>query len=116
VLTDAVGTATLESGCPLSASATRRLACDADIIPIVLGTDSVPLDLGRAYRLVKPEQRTALVARDKGCAYPNCSAPASWCDAHHIIHVRHEARVYPSGGERTPTLSCHSNLVKLRAA
>jgi hypothetical protein len=80
VLTDAVGTATLESGCPLSASATRRLACDADIIPIVLGKDSVPLDLGRAYRLVQPEQRKALVARDKGCAYPNCTAPASWCD------------------------------------
>jgi hypothetical protein len=39
VLTDAVGTATLESGTPLSASATRRLACDAEIIPIVLGGD-----------------------------------------------------------------------------
>jgi hypothetical protein len=89
VLTDAVGTATLESGTPLSASATRRLACDADIIPIVLGKDSVPLDLGRAYRLVRTDQRKALVARDKGCAYPNCSAPASWCDAHHIIHWLH---------------------------
>jgi hypothetical protein len=53
VLTDAVGTATLESGTPLCASATRRLACDADIIPIVLGKDSVLLDLGRAYRLVR---------------------------------------------------------------
>jgi hypothetical protein len=89
VLTDAVGTATLESGTPVSASATRRLACDADIIPIVLGADSVPLDLGRAYRLVKPHQRIALIARDKGCAYPNCGAPASWCDAHHIIHWLH---------------------------
>ena len=84
VLTDAVGTATLESGTPLSASATRRLACDANIIPIVLGKDSVPLDLGRTYRLVKTDQRKALVARDKGCAYPTCTAPASWCDAHHI--------------------------------
>jgi Domain of unknown function (DUF222)/HNH endonuclease len=89
VLTDAVGTATLESGTPLSASATRRLACDAEIIPIVLGGDSVPLDLGRAVRLVKPAQRKALIARDKGCAHPNCSAPASWCDAHHIIHWLH---------------------------
>jgi Domain of unknown function (DUF222)/HNH endonuclease len=89
VLTDAVGTATLESGTPLSASATRRLACDAEIIPIVLNGDSVPLDLGRAYRVVKPDQRKALIARDKGCAYPNCTAPASWCDAHHIIHWLH---------------------------
>jgi hypothetical protein len=89
VLTDAVGTATLESGTPLCASATRRLACDADIIPIVLGADSVPLDLGRTHRLIKPHQRKALIARDKGCAYPNCGAPASWCDAHHIIHWLH---------------------------
>jgi hypothetical protein len=84
VLTDAVGTATLESGTPISAAATRRLACDADIIPIVLNGDSVPLDLGRAHRLVKPDQRKALTARDKGCAFPDCTNPASWCDAHHI--------------------------------
>ncbi len=89
VLSDAVGTATLESGTPLSASATRRLACDADIIPIVLGRDSVPLDMGRAYRHVRTDQRKALIARDMGCAYPNCGAPASWCDAHHIIHWAH---------------------------
>ena len=116
VLTDAVGQATLESGTPLSASAARRLACDADIIPIVLNGDSVPLDLGRAYRLVKPDQRRALVARDRGCAYPDCPIPANWCDAHHIRHVRHEARDCPSGGERPLTLNCHSNLVKLGAA
>lgn len=89
VLTDAVGTATLESGTPIAASAARRLACDADIIPIVLNGDSVPLDLGRTHRLVKPEQRKALIARDKGCAYPDCTIPASWCDAHHIHHWLH---------------------------
>jgi hypothetical protein len=89
VLTDAVGTATLESGTPVCPSAARRLACDADIIPMVLNGDSVPLDLGRTHRLVSRDQRTALIARDKGCAYPTCSAPASWCDAHHIRHWLH---------------------------
>jgi hypothetical protein len=78
VLADAVGTATLESGAALCPHAVRRLACDADILPIVLNGDSVPMDLGRSRRIVSTTQRVALIARDKGCAYPDCAAPASW--------------------------------------
>jgi hypothetical protein len=89
VLTDAVGTATLESGAALCPHAARRLACDADILPIVLNGDSVPMDLGRSRRVVSTTQRVALIARDKGCAYPDCAAPASWCDAHHVRHWLH---------------------------
>ena len=85
-LTDAVATATLDSGTALCPSAARRLACDADIIPIVLNGESVPLDVGRTRRLVKPAQRKALVARDRGCAYPGCPLAARWCDAHHVTH------------------------------
>jgi Domain of unknown function (DUF222)/HNH endonuclease len=85
-LTDAVATATLDSGTPLCPSAARRLACDADLIPIVLNGDSVPLDVGRTRRLVKPAQRKALIARDRGCAYPGCTHTPRWCDAHHVTH------------------------------
>ncbi|MHA7181396.1 HNH endonuclease signature motif containing protein [Arthrobacter sp. MDB2-24] len=62
----------------------RRIACDADIIPIILGGAGQVLDLGRAQRLFPPHLRRALVARDKGCAFPDCSIPAPWCEAHHI--------------------------------
>ncbi|WP_348536248.1 HNH endonuclease signature motif containing protein [Mobilicoccus caccae] len=24
--------------------------------------------------------------RDKGCSFPGCTAPSSWCDGHHITH------------------------------
>jgi hypothetical protein len=68
----------------LSASAMRMLACDAGIIPIVLGTGSQPLDVGREFRSVTPAIRTALIARDKGCVI--CGAPPGWCDAHHLVH------------------------------
>ncbi|WP_232828855.1 HNH endonuclease signature motif containing protein, partial [Kribbella monticola] len=67
----------------LSAGAVRRLACDAEIIPIVLGTDSQPLDVGRAKRLITPAMRKALNLRDKGCVV--CGAAPIYCDAHHII-------------------------------
>ncbi|WP_051470676.1 HNH endonuclease signature motif containing protein [Arthrobacter sp. 35/47] len=69
----------------LSARSIRELACDADIIPIVLGGEGQILDLGRTRRLFPAYLRRALVARDKGCAFPDCTVPATWCEAHHII-------------------------------
>ncbi len=64
----------------------RRLACDADLIPVVLGGSGEILDLGRTVRLYTRAQRRALVLRDRGCTYPGCHAPAAWARAHHIRH------------------------------
>jgi hypothetical protein len=63
----------------------RMLACDAAIIPQVLGADSVVLDRGRAVRLFTAAQRRALTTRDKGCAFLGSDVPPAWCEAHHII-------------------------------
>lgn len=78
--------ADLTFGEPLSAGDARRLACDAGIIPIVLGAESEPLDVGREHRLVTPGLRRALIARDGGCVILGCGAPPGHCDAHHVIH------------------------------
>jgi uncharacterized protein DUF222 len=64
----------------------RRLACDCGVIPAVLGSASEPLDLGRKARTVPTALRRALILRDRGCAFPGCTVPARWCDAHHIQH------------------------------
>ncbi|MDN5776493.1 MAG: HNH endonuclease [Humibacillus sp.] len=77
------------SGDVLSAAMVRRLACDAAIIPVILGSDSQPLDVGREERLVTRAMRTALWLRDKGCSFPGCSTPAQWTDAHHVKHWLH---------------------------
>ena len=79
------GAGTSLSGHVVSAAVTRRIACDAEIIPMVLGTKSEPLDVGRGRRLVTKGLRMALIARDKGCTWPGCSIPAQWCDAHHVV-------------------------------
>jgi Domain of unknown function (DUF222)/HNH endonuclease len=67
---------------PISAGTARRLAAEAEIIPMVLGGDSEVLDLGVARRLFSRAQRLALAERDDGCAW--CSRPASYTEAHHI--------------------------------
>ena len=73
-------------GTVLSPQAVRKLACDASIIPMVLGSQSQPLDVGRTKRLVTPALLAALWARDKGCTFPGCGRPPQWCDAHHVRH------------------------------
>jgi Domain of unknown function (DUF222) len=75
--------ATLGSGAPIGAETARRLACDATIIPAVLGGAGEPLDVGRARRLVTPAIWRALILRDGGCRWPGCDRPPEWTDAHH---------------------------------
>jgi Domain of unknown function (DUF222)/HNH endonuclease len=64
----------------------RRLACDAKVVPAVLGSDSEVLDLGRTVRTVTPAQLKALTVRDGGCVNPYCRKPPEYCDAHHVDH------------------------------
>ncbi|MFC9688436.1 DUF222 domain-containing protein [Kribbella sp. NPDC056951] len=78
------GVGELVFGGNLSAGAVRLLACDAAVLPIVLGGDSQPLDVGTEQRFVNRYIRRALNKRDKGCVV--CHAPPWMCHAHHLIH------------------------------
>ncbi|MDG4782957.1 DUF222 domain-containing protein [Micromonospora sp. WMMD961] len=82
-------TGALDTGLTLTPDTVRRLACDAAILPAVLGGDGQVLDVGRQRRLFTGPVRRALVLRDGGCAFPGCDRPPRWCDA----HVRREALI-----------------------
>jgi hypothetical protein len=77
--------ATLDTGEPISAAEARRLACEAGIIPAVLGGESQVLDLGRKTRFHTEPMRIAIGLRDKGCAEEGCDWPPGMCHAHHLI-------------------------------
>ena len=64
----------------------RRLACDALIIPTVMGVAGAVVDLGRAERLFTLAQVRRLWLRDRHCTYPGCTMPSNWADAHHLVH------------------------------
>lgn len=86
-LRDRVGAGScMLTGQLLATETIRRMACDASIIPLVLGSDSEVLDVGRARRLFTPGMLRAMWHRDKGCTIPGCTAPPQWADAHHIKH------------------------------
>ena len=68
----------------ISAATARMMAAEAEIIPVVLGGQSVPLDIGQSRRFFTVMQRRAMAVRDGGCAGPGCRAPASACEAAHV--------------------------------
>ena len=71
-------------GQPLPPAIVRRLACEADIIPIVLDGDGRVVDVGRAKRLATADQRRALRAMHRTCAAPDCPVRFGDCDIHHL--------------------------------
>jgi uncharacterized protein DUF222/HNH endonuclease len=81
-----IGHATLDDGRTVTPEQARRLACDAGVIPIVLGSRSEPVDIGASKRLADKRMRRALAIRDKGCAVPGCGRTPNQCHAHHVRH------------------------------
>ncbi|WP_370194769.1 DUF222 domain-containing protein [Nocardioides sp.] len=77
--------AALDTGEIISAGAARRLACEAGVIPMVLGGKSEVLDVGRRRRFHTKAQRLAIAQRDKTCVVGGCDAPPSRCHVHHVI-------------------------------
>jgi hypothetical protein len=67
----------------------RRLACMAAIIPAVLNSDGVVVDLGRTARLANRAQRRALHAMYTTCAIPGCAVRSKHCEPHHINYWQH---------------------------
>jgi hypothetical protein len=70
----------------LTTDTVRRMACDAQLIPMVLGSRGEVLEQGMAERLFTSAQIRHLWMRDRHCTFPGCSKPAAWTDAHHLIH------------------------------
>lgn len=62
----------------------RRLACQAGLLPAVLGGASEVLDLGRSRRLFSKAQRKAMAIGQDTCAFDGCDVPIAWTEAHHL--------------------------------
>ncbi len=75
----------LDTGDPISPALARKLACEAGIIPVVLGGDSEILDVGRESRFHLKYQRIAIRVRDQHCTTDGCDWPAAMCHIHHNI-------------------------------
>ncbi len=70
-------------GVQIPAATARRLACDAEILPIVMNSRSQILDVGRRTRVISSALRLAIELRDEHCRFPRCDAPIQ--EIHHLI-------------------------------
>jgi HNH endonuclease len=64
----------------------RKLTCDGVLQP-VWQTDGVPVNVGRAMRIVPDRTRRLIVDRDRGCRYPGCPVGVvPYLEVHHLDH------------------------------
>lgn len=95
----------LDNGPAVPLTTVERLLCTAriQVAAIRLRTDGTIETVGETDERRHPNrrQRRALERRDRGCRFPGCAAPPSWCDAHHLIP-------YDDGG---PTLLANLTLL-----
>ena len=70
----------------ISPAEARRLACDAAVVPLVLGLPLGAPGRGRLSYTVPEAMRRALVLRDQGCSFSGCNRRAERCHGHHVHH------------------------------
>ena len=99
----------LIDGTPIDLDELRRLACDADIVPMVFSAAGQPLYVGQAQRAPTKAQKLALYRRDRGCV--GCGIRPQACDVHHIIPWEHNG---PTNTDNLVLLcpSCHGKVHK----
>ena len=91
------GTAHFGSGQPVTLRQLRTLLADCTWARVLLGPDSTPIEASASVRTVPAGLWRVLVARDGGCTWEGCDAPASWCDvAHGEVAFADEGRLSPS--------------------
>ena len=83
------GLAVTGFGQRLTVPAALRIADQASIAWIVHHSNGGILGYGTSRRIATDTQTLALIARDRGCAFPGCPVPAPWTERHHITPWAH---------------------------
>lgn len=78
--------AEIQGAGPIPQHVLARLACDSEITRVVFGPQSQVINVGRAERTFTGPRRRAIIARDETCRYPDCEAPPSLGELHHVDH------------------------------
>jgi 5-methylcytosine-specific restriction protein A len=114
-LLDGAGFATIDGiASPIPASAARRLAAEADVIPQVFDGKSQLLDQGESKRLFTKAQRYAILAAFTGCAFPKCDIPSSMVEFHHVGRwaTRHQHKKGTDVLNGLPLCGFHNRLME----
>jgi Domain of unknown function (DUF222) len=95
--------ARLDTGEHISAGQARLVACEAGIIPAVLGGKSEVLDLGRSRRLHSRAQRIKATIEQVGCIAEGHDCPPAFTQMHHPTPWAEGGRTDGDGWMLCPT-------------
>jgi hypothetical protein len=105
-----VAPAVVESGEPGgwdgSALTFQMLACDAEVVPVLLDSFGRPLDVGDSQYRFPPRIRRAIEIRDAHCTFPSCLSPPTWCHTHHLVPFGRKGKPGGPTSEGNGTLLC----------
>jgi hypothetical protein len=62
-----------------------KLADESIVNLLVQQANGAVLAEGRVSRIASRRQTIALIARDKGCSFPDCDRPPEWSQRHHVV-------------------------------
>jgi hypothetical protein len=79
------GLAATSFGQKMSVDQALRIADQASIAWVVHNSKGGVLNYGTTQRCATEKQTLALIARDKGCAFPGCTDPPEWTEKHHVV-------------------------------
>nr|MDQ2839019.1 HNH endonuclease [Actinomycetota bacterium]MDQ2959028.1 HNH endonuclease [Actinomycetota bacterium] len=68
----------------LTVDAALKLADEASLSFLLTDARGAVLAEGRSKRIATHAQTLALIARDKGCSFPDCDKPPEWTQRHHV--------------------------------
>ncbi|MFG2000660.1 DUF222 domain-containing protein [Spirillospora sp. NPDC048911] len=74
----------LRDGTPIPAAQIRRMALNAGISALILGSKGVPLYLGYTARIASKYQRQVLETQYDTCAVRGCEVPGLLCEIDHV--------------------------------
>lgn len=73
------------TGTPVTLSSTEAWSNAAQTFLHLVDGGGRTLQITSQGRFATRTQMAVLAARDQGCTFPDCDAPAEWCEANHIV-------------------------------
>lgn len=84
-IANGIGEATTGSGDRFPMGDVARRGLDGTVFFHLMDEKACTVEVCTEQRFANKKQTAIVTARDRGCVFPGCDAPAGWCDVNHVV-------------------------------
>lgn len=84
-LANNIGEATTGSGARFPMDDLTRRGLNGTVFFHLMDETAKTVEVMTDNRFANKKQTAVITARDRGCVFPGCDAPAGWCDVNHVV-------------------------------